>query len=1253
MLQHFIKFFLENKVITVLLISLILIGGLISSPFLFKNNPFPQYPVPVDAIPDIGENQQIVFTKWSGRSPQDIEDQITYPLTTTLLGLPGVKTIRSSSMFGFSTIYLIFNDDVEFYWSRTRILEKLNSLPKDILPEGIRPSLGPDATALGQIFWYTLEGLDEYGNSAGGWDLQELRSIQDYQVRYALASVNGVAEVSSIGGYVKEYQVDIIPSAMQAYNINLAQIIKSIKNSNIDVGAKTIEINQVEYFVRGIGYIKNLEDLEESVVAVFENIPVRIKDIANISFGPAERRGVLDKEGFESVGGVVVARFGSNPLEVINNIKEKIVEIKPGLPEKILANGKVSKVSIVPFYDRTRLIKETLGTLKTALSLEILITILVIIVMVLNLRVSIIISLMLPIAVLLTFIAMKVFRIDANIVALSGIAIAIGTIVDVGIIITENILRFFKQSDKNDIIKTILKATSEVAPAIITAVGTTIFSFIPVFLLEGAEGKLFRPLAYTKTFILAASIIIGLTILPLICRYFLTIKMSHRLLRQIVNSLLMIIGIIIIITESFWLGLLVLLVGLINLLIIFYREYNQYSQIVNISLIFLLVSFILAKEWLPLGVSNSLFINYIFILIVVGIVLGFFVLFVKYYEIILRWILNHKLLFLSFPSSIVLFGLIIWLGFNSVFGFIATSFEKIGVDIRTTLLWSGIHHTFPGIGREFMPSLDEGSFLLMPTSMPHSGIEENKQILKQLDLAVKSIPEIEMVVGKLGRVESPLDPAPISMFENVINYKSEFLTDADGNRLRFALNEEGEYERDGNGNLIPDNSGKYFRQWRNHIVSPSDIWEEIVEVTKIPGVTSAPKLQPIETRLIMQQTGMRAPIGIKVLGDNLKAMEKFGIELEKYLQEISGVKKSSIFAERIVGKPYLELKIDRRRIAHYGLSIKELQKYIEVAIGGIKLNSTVEGRERYAIRARYPRDLRNSPETLRRILIPTSTGFSVPLEELINIEYTQGPQVIKSENSFLVSYITFDKENNLSEVDVVQNVRDYLTAKINNGELVVPQGISYSFTGNYENQVRSEKRLALIIPFALLLIMIILYYQFRSIIPAIMVFSAVLVAFSGGFVLIWFYGQEWFMNLSFLSVNIRDLFQMKTIYLSVAVWVGFLALFGIATDDGVIMTSYLQQIFKRKNPLTTNDIHEGIIEAGKKRIRPCLMTSVTTILALLPILTSSGRGSDVMIPMAIPIFGGMTISLITLFVVPVMYSFWKENSLKRRNDESK
>lgn len=1256
MLNKVIRYFLENKLVTFLILVLFIGWGLVTSPFNWKTGFLPSDPVAVDAIPDIGENQQIVFTEWMGRSPQDIEDQITYPLTTSLLGIPGVKSIRSSSIFGFSSIYIIFDEDVEFYWSRSRIIEKLNSLPSNLLPDDVQPALGPDATALGQVYWYTLEGRDKDGNPTGGWDLHEVRTVQDFFVKYNLNAVEGVSEVASIGGYVQEYQIDVDPDALKTYDIPLYDVMNAVKKSNRDIGAKTIEINKAEYLVRGLGYVESIEDIEKAVVTVNDNVPIRIKDIAVVNLGPSTRRGLLDKDGAEVVGGVAVARYGANPLQVINNIKDKADEIASGLPKKTLADGTESQLTIVPFYDRTELINETIGTLEEALSLELLIVVLVVVVMVLNLRASILISSLLPVAILMVFIAMRYFNVDANIVALSGIAIAIGTMVDLGIILSENVIKHIKESPKSQkLIDTVYNGVAEVSSAILTAVTTTIVSFIPVFTMQAAEGKLFRPLAFTKTFALIASLIVVLIILPTLAHLVFKINIKKNTKGIVLNTLLIVGGLFVAMWMSLWGGLTLLAFG-IAWFITEYSKQNRISKNLTVYITVVSVVWLLAKYWMPLGPSNSLLMNFLFVGVIVSLILGAFYLLEKYYTHILNWCLDNKVKFLLIPTFVILFGSTAWLGFNTMFGFVATGFDKIGVNIRTTSVWNELSHSMPGLGKEFMPSLDEGSFLLMPTSMPHAGIEQNKQVIQQLDMLLANIPEVELSVGKLGRVESALDPAPISMYENVINYKSEYILNKKGHRERFKVDEDNHFilkngdtlsteeaihKNIGREDLISDDSGQYFRNWRENIRSPDDIWDEIIKVTNIPGVTSAPKLQPIETRLVMLQTGMRAPMGIKVFGPDLETIEEFGMELESILKEVPTVKKEAVFADRIVGKPYLHFDISRDAISRYGLNIEDVQQTLETAVGGMKITSTVEGRKRFPVRVRYPRELRDDPSQLEKVFVPTPTGVQVPLIELVDIEYVRGPQMIKSENTFLVGFVLFDKKDGAAEVDVVEDAQRFIKDKIDNGELIVPSGVNYEFSGNYENQVRAEERLAIIVPLVLVVIFLILYFQFRSVSTSLMIFTGIAMAFSGGFIILWFYGQDWFLNFNFFGMNMRELFQMKAVNMSVAVWVGFIALFGIATDDGVLMGTYLDQSFKKHKTTTLPEIKEAVVIAGQRRIKPAIMTSATTIIALLPILTSTGRGADIMIPMAIPAFGGMLLASITYFIVPVLY-YWKE-----------
>lgn len=1214
MLQKIIRYFLQNRVVTAIVLIALVAGGLSTAPFAWHGGFLPRNPVAVDAIPDVGDNQQIIATDWMGRSPKDVQEQITYPLTTSLLGIPGVKTIRSTSMFGMSFIYIIFKDDVEFYWSRSRILEKLNSLPPNLLPEGVQPTLGPDATALGQIFWYTLEGRDTQTNRpSGGWDPQELRTIQDYYVRYSLTAADGVAEVASVGGYVKEYQVDLDPDAMRSYGVNLIEVMKSVKNANIDVGAGTMEVNRAEYLIRGLGYIKSLADLENAAVTSRNGVPVRIKDVAKVNFGPGDRRGGLDKEGQEAVGGVVVARYGSNPMDVINNVKAKIKEMQAGMPEKRLKDGSVSKVTVVPFYDRTQLIKETIGTLESALTHEVLICIIVVLILVLNLRASVVIAGMLPLAVLATFIVMKLTNIEANIVALSGIAIAIGVMVDVGVVLMENVVRHLEKDFGKGVYVggkqlegVILKAVSEVSGAIVTAMLTTVISFLPVFAMQAQEGKMFHPLAFTKTFALTASLVLGMVILPTLAYWVFSLRLPQRWIRRM--------------------GL-----GRQPRTLKLWRWEVPFKHLF-IAIAVLLSVGLLAEMWLPLGPEAGIVVNTLFVGGLVGIILAALWLLVIYYERILRWCLHNRWKFMTLPLLTLAAGVWVW----------------------------------QNTGKEFMPALDEGSFMLMPTSMPHSGVEENIRYTRLLDKRLKAIPEVELAVGKWGRVNSALDPAPIQMYETTINYLPEYILDENGQRARFKTDGKGRFVLKNGGvydpakgfrvipkdSLVPSGSGDYFRQWRSHIHTADDIWTEITHAATLPGLTGSPKLQPIATRMVMLSTGLKAPMGLKIYGPDLASIEQAGRQLERAMKQMPDINPASVYYDRTEGAPYIELKLDREKMARYGIQVGDMQSVIETAIGGMGEGYTVEGRERFPIRVRYARELRDNPEALGGILIPAADGTQIPLSQLAEIQFTKGATMISSENTFLVGYITFDRQGTKAEVDVVNNAAHTLEHLLAQGRLKLPKGVSYRFTGTYEQEAHATQRLALVIPIALLSILLILYFQFRSVTASLIHFSGVFVAFAGGFILIGLYSQPWFLDFSIAGVNMRTLFDIHTINMSVAVWVGFIALFGIATDDGVLMGTYIHQVFEAEKPRTRHDIQEAVVRAGLKRVRPAAMTTASTLIALLPVLTSTGKGADIMVPMAIPTFGGMLIQTMTMFIVPVLQCWWrerKETSNERQN----
>ncbi len=1246
MFNRFYRFALEQPLLPLGIFLLLLFWGLSVAPFNW-NLSFESDSIPVDAIPDLGENQQIVYTEWQGQSPEDIEDQITYPLSNYFLTLPGVKDVRGLSITGRSTLYIIFDEDVDFYWSRSRIIEKINSLPSGFLPENAKPALGPDATGLGQIFWYYLEGVDDSGEEVGGWDLDERRTLQDYYIKPSLSSVPGVSEVASIGGFVKEFQVDIHPTLLEQYQLSTKDVLNALNKAQAEGGLRTLEYNQVEYLLRGNGSIEDLNDLALIPVRVVEQTPLYLKDIANITYGPADRRGVLDVSGKETVGGVVVAQYGANPKKVIEAVQQKIDELSPSLPKRVLTTGEISQLKIIPFYDRSELIEETILTLESALWLQILITIAIVLLILRRLRIALLISLMLPISVLLTFIAMKLGGVDANIVALSGIAIAIGTVVDMGVILTDTIIQHIDQEDNDDLLspehssglhflekrlQLVVSATKEVAGAIITAITTTIVSFLPVFLMINAEGKLFQPLAYTKTFVLAASILVALFLLPVLA-YLLFGQLESRInaqknnpnsffYRYIVNPIQQIT------TDR----KLTKLVNGIN-----YKHFHDTSLI----LIILLVLGYLTRSWLPLGPEVSVLLQWIFISGLLLVLIGSVLSIITYYPTWLAWSFSNKKTFISLPIGLVLFGLFIWLGFAKISVIPTSLAQVIGIDISKTDWWSTLDQEYPGLATEFMPSLDEGAFLFMPTTTPSAGVEQNVAILQFLDRAVADIPEVEKVVGKLGRVESALDPAPISMFENIITYKSEYSYDISGNRTR---------------------------QWREHIKSPDDIWNEIVRQTQHPAITSAPKLQPIETRLLMLQTGLRAPVGIRIQGEDIAEIQEVGRQLEKVLTKLDYVNSATVFAERNASKPYIEIEWDREKLARYGMSVTEAQSWSQVALAGKETGTVILGRERFSIRLRFAKDVRQSPESIKNLRVDTPQGARVPLHELAKVEFRLGPQAIKSEQSFKVSYVSFDVIKGVEYVDAISKIDDEINEQIALGTISIPDGIQLSFKGNFENQLRAEKRLKVLVPLTLVIIFLILYFQFKSVAVSLMIFSGIFVAWAGGFILLGFFASDFFSSVSFFGFNsLQELLGIEAVALSIAVWVGFLALFGIATDGGVVMATYLQQRFKEFHQEDQHELEQMAnerelvathiqhlrnvgVEAATKRIRPTMLTTATTIFALLPLFSSMGKGSEIMVPMAIPTLGGMFVQIITLFVVPLLF-VWREerrvtNSLK-------
>lgn len=1161
-----VGFLVDSKVVVFLLVALLVIGGLIVAPLDLEElgidgEHLPRAPVSVDAIPDLGDNQQVVFVEWAGQAPRDVEDQVTYPLTTALLGLQGVRTVRSTSSFGFATLYVVFEEGIGFYDSRTRLLEKLASLPPDLLPPDVAPTMGPDATSLGQVYWYTLEGRDADGNTVGGFDLHELRTLQDFTVRPALQAVPGVSEVASVGGHVVEYQIEVDPEQLRSLGLTLGQVANAARNANSDVGARTLELNDVEYVVRGLGRLRDPDDLENAVVVVRDDTPIRLGDVARIGLGPATRRGALDDAGAEVVGGVVTVRFGEDPFEVLGRVRDAIGEIAPGLPRRTLDDGTEAQVTLVPFYDRSELIREVQSTLTGALWQQLLVTLVVVLLMLRSLGSGLLVSLLPPLGVLFAFVGMKAFGVQANVMALAGVAIAIGTMVDVGIVFTENVTASLRRRPFGTPRRpTVIRAAAEVAPAVLVSVLTTVVAFLPVFGLTGAEGKLFGPLAWTKTLAMIGAFVVALVVVP---------PAAHLLLargRQRSES------------ES---------------------ESESGRRILGRAAVILVAAaaaVALAIGWAPLGPTGSTVGQLAFVAASVAILVGGAELFRRVYPAVLRFVLINKGAFAVFPVALIVLGAFSWLGApKTVFGESAA-------------------RLFPGLRPADVPPFDEGAFLYMPTTMPHASFGEALELLQRMDAAIAEVPEVDRVVGKLGRADTPLDPAPISMFETMIFYRPEY---------------------------APGPDGEPVRQWRDDVRTPHDIWEAITRAADLPGVTDAPVLQPISTRIIMNQTGMRGRVGLKVHGPDEETLETFGVRLEEALRNVPELRPESVQAERTMGKPYLELVLDRDALAARGLTVDHVQSEFATAIGGRQVGFAIEGRARRKVVVRYPREERHEPEALLELTAMSPSG-PVPIGEVASLRYVRGPQMIRAEDTFLTSYVLFDPRKDVTDVDAVGAAEAHLDALVEDGSLVVPEGVRWRFDGTYRNQIRASRSLMLLGPLALLIILMLIYLQFRSLFAAFAIGAGVLVAGAGGFVVLWLWG----LSPGLAATGLGQVFGLGPVPLTVAVWVGFIALAGIAVDDGVVMATYLDQRFRDRPPTTPREVRAAVLEAGRRRIRPCLMTTATTLLALLPVLTASGRGGDVMRPMALPIFGGMLFELLTLFVVPALWSWRAERRLR-------
>ena len=1027
MLERIIKWSTENPFLVILATVAVTAWGV----YAVVNTP-------LDAIPDLSDVQVIVFTEYPGQAPQVVEDQVTYPLTTAMLAVPFASVVRGYSFFGFSFVYIIFEDGTDLYWARSRVLEYLNFV-SGRLPANVTPQLGPDATGVGWVYEYALV------DRSGRYDLSELRSMQDWYLRYELQTVPGVAEVASLGGFVRQYQVEVDPYALSSYDIPLSQVRRAIQRSNNDVGGRLVEIAETEFMVRGRGYIQSLDDLREIAVGTDgRGTPVLLRDLATIQLGPELRRGLTDLDGEGDVAaGVVVMRFGENALETIRRVKEKLEELKAGLPEG---------VEVVTVYDRSALIERAVANLREKLIEESLVVALVCVVFLFHLRSAFVAIVTLPLGILIAFVVTYHQGINANIMSLGGIAIAIGAMVDAAIVMIENAHKHLERDEGSGKPrgKIILEAAMEVGPALFFSLLIITVSFMPVFTLEAQEGRLFKPLAFTKTYAMAGSALLSITLVPLLMLWLIRGKIMPEHKNPLNRVLL-------------W----------------------AYAPVIDV-------------------------------------------------------VLRHKM----------------WV--------LVAAVASLAVTV----------YPLQRIGSEFMPPLNEGDLLYMPTTLPGISITKARELLQQTDRIIGTFPEVHHVFGKIGRAETATDPAPLSMIETTIMLKPE-------------------------------------EEWRPGMTIQKLI-RELDQSIRIPGVTNAWTM-PIKTRIDMLSTGIKTPVGIKIAGPDLAQLEKLGEVVEATLRDVPGT--LSVYAERVVGGNYLDFDIDRREIARYGLTVGDVQDVIQSAIGGMNVTWTVEGLERYPVNLRYPRELRDNLSMLRRVLVPTPTGAQVPLEQLARLVIRKGPPSIKSENARLNAWIYIDLEG----IDIGTYVAQ---AKVTLAEaLDLPPGYSITWSGQYEYMERAAKRLRLVIPVTIGIIFLLLYLNFRKVSDALIVMLTLPFALIGGIWLMWLLDYEF----------------------SVAVGVGFIALTGVASETGVVMLIFLEEVVRRFRAegrlQTRDDLEKAVHEGAVLRVRPKMMTVVAIMAGLLPIMWGSGAGAETMRRIAAPMIGGMvSATVLTLVVIPVIFA---------------
>jgi len=1031
MIERIIEWSVKNRLLVILGTVVLIAAGILA-----------MVNIPLDAIPDLSDVQVIIFTEFPGQAPQVVEDQVTYPLTTAMLAVPYAKVVRGYSFFGLSFVYVIFEDGTDLYWARSRVLEYLNYVSKR-LPQGVTPSLGPDATGVGWVYEYVLK--------SDKLNLSQLRSIQDWYLRYELTSVPGVAEVASIGGYVKQYQVEVDPNKLLAYGIPLQHVKMAIQRSNNDVGGKVVEMSETEYMVRGLGYIKGIKDLETIPLGIDDDgTPILLNQVANVHLGPELRRGLAEWNGEgEIAGGVIVMRYGENALATIKNVKKKLEELKKGLPEG---------VEIVPAYDRSSLIERAIENLESKLTEESIVVALVCIIFLLHFRSAFVAIFTLPVGILISFTVMSWQGINANIMSLGGIAIAIGAMVDAAIVMIENAHKHVERDKgKKDHWRIIIDASKEVGPALFYSLLIITLSFLPVFTLQAQEGRLFKPLAFTKTYAMAAAALLSITIVPILMGYLVRGKIMPEEKNPINRFLIRI-----------------------------YRP---------------IITFVLRFKWLTIG-----------------------------------------------TALVVLIGSL---------------------------------YPYTRLGSEFMPPLNEGDLLYMPTTDPGISITKAKQLLQQTDKIIKTFPEVKTVFGKVGRAETATDPAPLSMIETTIMLKPE-------------------------------------EEWRPGM-TVDKLVTELDQAIQFPGLTNAWTM-PIKTRIDMLSTGIKTPVGIKLMGEDLGVLAKLAQDISLMLRDVPGT--LSVFPEKTVGGNYFDFDINREEAARYGMTVGDVQDVIMSAIGGMNVTQTVEGLERYPVNVRYGRELRDDIPALKRVLIPTPKGAQIPISQVADISIRKGPPGIKSENARRTAWLYVD----LKDIDVgtyVENAKKVVDAK-----LQLPAGYSIVWSGQYEYMQRAQQRLRIVVPVTLLIIFLLLYLNFKNTTEAFIVMLSLPFSLVGGVWLMYLLGYHF----------------------SVAVGVGFIALAGVAAETGVVMLIYLDHAYTayhdRGEMRSLADLKKAIMEGAVDRVRPKMMTVTAIMAGLLPILWGTGTGSEVMKRIAAPMVGGMvTSTILTLVVIPVIYYFWKSRSL--------